>query len=176
MSTPTSYTLLAGGYRNTLATLRFTPPPTAASRETPGAATASGTLALISESPVPPNPSWLEVKNENVYTVSEVEGGTAVLAELVREEGAVVGVNVRQEVVVGDAPCHVAFEGDVVVVSNVSRVWAWSGSGSVECVWSVLRLSIVIVLVRPARRRALHSPLPTPHFPRPTPAQSTLHS
>lgn len=44
------YPLLAGGYRPSIARLAFTPPT----------ASTDAKLALVSESPVPNNPSWVE--------------------------------------------------------------------------------------------------------------------
>lgn len=107
-----SYTLIAGGYRDTLATLRFTPP---------------STLEVLSESPAPASPSWVEVRGDKVYTVSEVDvDGEAVLGEL--KDGKT-GVKVLKKEVSGGAPCHIAFDEQDVLVSNV-RAYRNASDGS----------------------------------------------
>jgi 6-phosphogluconolactonase (cycloisomerase 2 family) len=110
-----TYTLLAGGYRDSIAILTFTPPSTAGG---------AGKLTLVTEAPSPPSPSWVESAGERVYAVSETDtGGDLAVFDLVRSaNGEVMGIKVAHKDEAGVAPCHILRDGERLVVSNVSAV------------------------------------------------------
>lgn len=102
------YPLLAGGYRPSIARLAFTPPT----------ASTEAKLALISESTVPNNPSWIEgfpaeeggkigagpgadaVTISRAYSLSE-DGGLAVSLKVKGD-----GVEVTSQQKTFGGPCH----------------------------------------------------------------------
>jgi len=102
-----AYTLLAGGYRQTITTLTFDP------------TNKSKSIEVVAESPTPANPSWLEVAGDKVYAVSETdEDGKAVLLDLTKKDGDV-KLEVKREEVTGDAPCHILVDLPRVFFANV---------------------------------------------------------
>ncbi|WOO84426.1 putative 6-phosphogluconolactonase [Vanrija pseudolonga] len=98
------YTLLAGGYRSSIAALAFDP--------------AAGTLTKVSDAHTPINPSWLEhapAKN-TFYAVSEDETNGTVFSAVVNDDG----VQVTSERKTHGGPCHVHVnkDGSGIVVAN----------------------------------------------------------
>lgn len=92
-----SYALLAGGYRASIARLSFTP----------SSSGGEGEFKLVSESPTPPNPSWVEafpstgVSISRAYSISEDDEGLAFSLKVTDE-----GVEVTSKQKTHGGPCH----------------------------------------------------------------------
>ncbi|KAL1406852.1 hypothetical protein Q8F55_006261 [Vanrija albida] len=97
-----SYTLLAGGYRSSIATLAFDP--------------AARTLTTTSDAHTPINPSWVERSASGFYAVSEDEKNGTVFSGVLGDKG----VEVTSERKTHGGPCHVHVtkDGSGVVVAN----------------------------------------------------------
>lgn len=109
------YCLAAGGYRDTIALLSFSPPT--------GAGTA-GHIKTIAESPTPRNTSWIERsvdKPNTLYSISEDPRGKVFSLKLVAE-GEQVEMQVTAVRDINGAPAHLHClkDGSGIAVVNVS--------------------------------------------------------
>lgn len=97
------YSLLCGGYRDSVAVLAFD----------------GTTLSAVKESRTPPNPSWIEPSSppsDVFFSLSEQEGGSAVSLKLEEDKSLTVTATVPTH----GAPCHVHAlqDGSGVIVAN----------------------------------------------------------